>query len=263
MLRVIIFLIPVILLVLACLRLHRYWVERHQRGIFKPWPVAKANLQELSPRFELGELGPTLATEVSFLSDGQRGVPGGTSDLESWILAVLAKDAERMFEFGTCTGKSTYLWARNSSPTARITTLTLSPDQVGSYQAEQQDDANATRAAQEESCFSQFLYSNTDVADKIEQLFNDSKAFDEAPYHESCDLIFIDGSHAYSYIKSDTEKAMKMLKPGGLVIWHDYHGPRRARGVFRYLNELCQQLPIKHLRGTCMVFYRKPLAIET
>lgn len=42
-------------------------------------------------------------------------VPGGTSDTEAAILAVMATDAMRMFEFGTCTGKTTYPSGREIS----------------------------------------------------------------------------------------------------------------------------------------------------
>jgi len=36
------------------------------------------------------------------------------------------------------------------------------------------------------------------------------------------DLIFIDGSHYYEYVKSDTQNALGCLTAGGLVVWHDY-----------------------------------------
>jgi predicted O-methyltransferase YrrM len=71
------------------------------------------------------------------------------------------------------------------------------------------------------------------------------------------DLIFIDGSHAYSYVMSDTEKALKMLKKGGIVLWHDYRGTREAPDVFRALNELAEKLPIVHIAGTSLAAYRK------
>ena len=45
---------------------------------------------------------------MRFIGRGSVMVPGGTSDTEAAILAVMATDAMRMFEFGTCTGKTTY-----------------------------------------------------------------------------------------------------------------------------------------------------------
>ena len=71
-------------------------------------------------------------------------------------------------------------------------------------------------------------------------------------------MRFVDGSHAYSYVVSDSRKALRMCAPGGLILWHDYRGPRRARGVFRGLNELARDLPLVHVAGTSFVAYRKP-----
>jgi hypothetical protein len=193
-------------------------------------------------------------TEVSFIGCG---VTGGTSHVESWVLSVLAKQATFLFEFGTCSGKTTYLWAKNSPAEARIVTLTLGKDQHADYLAAGEDNLLATRTALDESAFDRFMYSGTPVEHKITQLFGDSKQFDETPYLKQCDLIFIDGSHAYSYVKNDTEKALRMLKEGGLLLWHDYrdHNPATS-GVRRYLDDLSETLPLIRLSETCIVAYR-------
>lgn len=233
---------------------------RKQRGLFGPWPIRKVGLDAFDAAFRCGPLGPGLAAEVRFVGRGKLPVPGGLGDVESWVLAVLAKRARRLFEFGTCTGKTAYLWAANAPADAVVTTLTLAPDQVAQYAAEAGDDPEAAAAAMAESAFDGFLYSGTPEAAKIEQLYGDSKAFDETDYVGRCDLVFVDGSHAYSYVKSDSEKALRMVRPGGLVLWDDYHGPRRAPGVWRALNELSRSHHLVHLAGTTLVAYRRPEA---
>jgi ABC-type arginine transport system ATPase subunit len=35
-------------------------------------------------------------------------------------------------------------------------------------------------------------------------------------------LVFIDCSHAYDYARTDSESAMRLVKTGGIVLWHDY-----------------------------------------
>jgi hypothetical protein len=95
----------------------------HAEGKDPGWPIPTVPLEEFHPRFLPDELGPTLDGEVRFIEAGG-GVPGGTSDVEAWVLAVLARDARVMFEFGTFTGKTAYLWARNSPDDARVVTLT-------------------------------------------------------------------------------------------------------------------------------------------
>jgi predicted O-methyltransferase YrrM len=215
-------------------------------------------LDVLDPVFTAGPFGATLDTEVSFIGHGPIAVPGGTSDVEAWILAVLAKRALHMFEFGTCTGKTSYLWSRNSSPGARVVTLTLLPSQQGQYKDAPGDAATDTQHALVESTFVDFLYTGTPAAAAITQLYGDSKEFDDSPYHDWADLVFVDGSHAKSYVESDSHKAMRMVKPGGLVLWHDYAGSGHAPGVYQTLNALSKSVPLRHVRGTTFVAWRRP-----
>jgi hypothetical protein len=230
--------------------------RRKNRFVLGSWPVQTVSLASFDPVFGATEFGPGLDGEVRFVSQGDAPAVGGTSDLETWILSVLAKDRKMIFEFGTCTGKTTYHLARNSSAETRVITLTLPPEGHQAYQDDGKDDREHTGIALRESRFSRFLYTGTDAEPKIEQLYGDSKSFDVTPWAGSCDLIFIDGSHAYSYVVSDTQKALGMLRPGGIVLWHDYRP--KVPGVFRYLNELSKQLPLAHLARTSLVAYRKP-----
>lgn len=230
---------------------------RKQRGLFRRWPIPSVSLREIDPVFAENALGPTLDTEVRLVGGaGVLEVPGATSDTEAWILAVLSKQANLMFEFGTCTGRTSYLWAVNSPPGARVVTLTLGPDDLAAYTRETGDASTATQIALNESRFDEFYYTGTPVASKVEQLFGDSKAFDETPWAGRCDLVFVDGSHAQSYVLSDSLKALRLVRPGGLVLWHDYRG-YKLKGVFRTLNQLARDLPLVHIRGTSLVAYRR------
>ena len=93
---------------------------------------------------------------------------------------------------------------------------------------------------------------------KIHPLFQDSKAFGEIPYIERFDLIFVDGNHTYSYVRSDTEKVLRLLRAGGIILWHHDRGPRTVKGTWRYLDELAPELPLVHIADTSLVAYRKP-----
>ena len=231
---------------------------RKQRGLFTRWPIPSVPASDVDPAFRQDAIGPSLDTEVALVGGaGVMHLPGGTSDTEAWILAVLAKRARLMFEFGTCTGRTAYLWARNSAPDARVVTLTLSAAEIAAYHREGGDTGSATKRAIDESVFDRFYYSDTPYAAKVKQLFGDSKALDESPWAGQCDLVFVDGSHARSYVESDSSKALRMVKPGGLVLWHDYRGYRLA-GVFDTLNELARELPLFHIRTTSLVAYRRP-----
>lgn len=235
--------------------------RQRQRGLFRRWPIPRISLDQLDSRFRPDALGPTLDTEVAFVGRGTLRVPGGTSDAEAWILAVLAKDARVMFEFGTCTGKTAYLWARNQPAGGTVTTLTLPPERADQVGGAAGDDPVAVAYAREESRFSRFLYSGTATEERIVQLLGDSKEFDERRFAGQCDVVFVDGSHAYSYVVNDSAKALAMVRPGGLVLWHDYSP--ECPGVFQALNELARRLPLVHLEGTTLVAHRRDRAVDS
>jgi predicted O-methyltransferase YrrM len=224
-------------------------------------PIRTVHLDEFDALFAHDELGPTQNAEVAFIGRG-RGVVGGTSDREAWVLGVLAKKNRFMFEFGTATGKSTYLLARNSPADAHVVSITLSPHDLNAYRDAHGDSANDAQQAKEESRFTSFRYTGTDVAHKVEQLFGDTKDFDPAPYRRKCDFIFIDGSHAWSYVVNDTHKALEMLAPNGVILWHDYRGRwGRNRDVYRALNALRHELPLVRLAETSFVAYRSTATV--
>ena len=60
-----------------------------------------------------------------------------------------------------------------------------------------------------------------ELSHKVTFLRSDSAKFDTTPYLNSMDLVFVDGAHSYEYVKNDTEKGLEMLRPGGIIAWHD------------------------------------------
>lgn len=233
--------------------LHSYRRRRLRR--LDRLPIASVAPEAIDPIFMKDGLGPSRATEIHFVAAYD--VLGGISDFETWILCNLARNSARVFEFGTCTGKTTWLLAANA-PNATVTTLTLRPEDVGTMQPAGEDDHTSIETAIRESQFRNFYYQGTPEEARIVQIFGDSKKFDETEFAGACDLVFVDGSHARSYVESDSRKALQMAKPGGVVVWHDYRGPRAERGVFQALNALAGQIPLVRIRGTCFVFHRKP-----
>ena len=219
--------------------------------------IRTISLHEFHERFRLTESGPTTGAEVTFIGGGDS-VPAGTTDREAWILSVLSKDASRLFEFGTATGKTAYLMARNSPANARVTTLAPPPGGHNLYEHEEGDSTLARNIALQESRQQLLLYTNTNVESKIRQLYGDSKQLDVGPFRGRCDLIFVDGAHAYSYVMSDSEKAFEMLSPTGTIVWHDYKKRSGVpREVMRALDEIARSRPLRRPAGTHMVAYRR------
>lgn len=234
--------------------------RRNGRKTLGKNPIPHVPAGDIDPIFALSRAqAPSLDSQVMLV--GSAGTLGGTSDTEAWILSGLAKSAKRIFELGTCTGKTTYLFALNSADDATVVTTTLPPDADPLVQ-QAGDDPEALIAARKESQVTEYYYEGTPVAGKITQLYGDSLNFDTAPYRQHFDLLFIDGAHAASYVKSDSKKAFEMVAPGGLIIWHDY-APQMP-GVWDSLNELkAQGYDLKHIKSTTMVAYRAPAAPPT
>jgi predicted O-methyltransferase YrrM len=249
-------LVLVVLLAITSYHLYRYRRRYYAEiGRAEVGKVPSLPVHRFDPAFAHGPFGPTTAAEVHFIGHGGS-VPGATSNTEAWILAVLARNARAMFEFGTAGGRTTYLWARNSPTDAKIFSITLAPDQHEGYSRGTGDSGSAVRAALAESRYTSFLYTGTPVESKITQLYGDSKALDETEHAGRFDLIFVDGSHAYSYVRSDSEKAFRMLAPGGIILWHDYKLSRGGADVVRYLDEISRERRLVRLAGTTLVAHR-------
>jgi hypothetical protein len=66
------------------------------------------------------------------------------------------------------------------------------------------------------------------------------------------DLVVVDASHTYAAVFSDSMNAFKMIKPGGVIIWHDYESMRSEYGVNRFVDRLrlTHNAPVRRLSST-------------
>ncbi len=69
------------------------------------------------------------------------------------------------------------------------------------------------------------------------------------------DLVFVDGCHHYEFVLCDSQNALNMISPDGVVIWHDYAS--YEPGVVRALNELAKVVPLVHIAGTSLVIHQR------
>jgi predicted O-methyltransferase YrrM len=184
----------------------------------------------LIPVLSIGEAlkgsGPVTIDEIHDLD-------GNISAGELAVLNGLVRKyaPQRIFEIGTFDGRTTLNFSLNTSAGTRIFTLDLPAKDMGSVKLKL-DTADA-----------KFILKNEVGArfknckeGKITQLFGDSASFDFSGYHDSIDFMFVDGSHAYDYVVSDTRAALKLVKKNGLIVWHDYNS-RFWKDVTVGLNE--------------------------
>ena len=203
--------------------------------------IPEISIEDIHPIFQTreGKLKFPTKNYVTnfFVIPDDYNIIGMTSDKEAWVLAMLSKVSKKIFEFGTCSGKTSYLMALNSPTDASITTLTLKPD--SKLTKERNESKSAHRNIKSESIYEEFMFSGTEVENKVDLRFVNSLEFNENEFLGQCDLIFIDGGHTYSIVKNDTEKALKMLSSNGFIFWHDYvPGKKSSADVFKCINEL-------------------------
>ena len=225
--------------------------------------IKSVNLEKVNKIFESEKIsenlyGPKKDVIVkSFcVPSGDKDIAGKTSDYEAWILSSLSKISKNIFEFGTCSGKTTTLMALNSSDDSKIITLTLNLDQAKNLSLDKQDNKVSIRNIINESNYNKFIFSGKEYEKKISVMFMDSRKLNADEYLNKFDLIFIDGGHTYSIIKNDSIKAFKMIKTGGIILWHDYvPGKTSDKDVVKYLNKISKDKKIFHIENTSLCYF--------
>lgn len=98
------------------------------------------------------------------------------------------------------------------------------------------------------------LYREQSLGHRVCQIYCDSRQWDHSAYpHDFFDSILIDGGHTSEIVVSDTRKALNVLRPGGMLMWHDFcpvqevldqHESVRGvcRGVESILPEIVEQM---------------------
>lgn len=171
--------------------------------------------------------------------------------VEAVSLGVLLQvvRAKRVFEFGTHRGVSTTQLALNVGLDGRVFTLDL-PRQDRTTKMNLKDAGDIQVAHEAEKA--DLIPSN--CRSRITFLEHDSATFDESVYAETMDAVFVDGAHVYEYVRNDSEKGWRMLRGGGVMIWHDFRP--QTPDVMRYL--LHADYKPRRLTGTTLAFAIKP-----
>jgi predicted O-methyltransferase YrrM len=173
------------------------------------------------------------------------GVGASITLTEGAALAALIKlsNAKRVFEFGTYKGVSTTQLALNLPTDGMVFTLDLPEDHPVYISYSQLASETGMK-----------MLVPPDLNHKVTFLKEDSAVFDTTPYRGTMDLVFVDGYHSYEYVKNDTEKGLEMLRPGGVIAWHDCETGRPE--VVRYLKTIS---PIPQLvTSTFLAYAIKP-----
>ena len=174
---------------------------------------------------------------------------GNISSFELECICKIVKNLnpKRVFEIGTYNGRTTVNIASNTSAESHIYTLDLPKDEMSN---------TMLRIKSGEKKFiyksiSGTYFIGTEYESKISQIYSDSAQFDYTELNNSMDFVFIDGSHSYEYVVSDTKIAMKLLRNGkGVILWHDYGWNEVIQALNELHNSDVRFKNLKNIKGT-------------
>jgi predicted O-methyltransferase YrrM len=99
------------------------------------------------------------------------------------------------------------------------------------------------------------LYARDDERFKLLRLERGSASL-EADDLEPLDAVFIDGDHSEIGVAADSILARRLLRRGGIIVWHDYNNP--AVEVTRVVDRLAADgWPIRAVENTWIAFLRE------
>jgi predicted O-methyltransferase YrrM len=166
-------------------------------------------------------------------------------EAEQLCLQVLirSRGLRTAFEIGTFNGGTTRLIAEALPDDGHIHTLDLPPASFDATQRPTGFTGTSIGTA----------YRGSPAEGRITQLFGDSLSFDFEPYERTADLVLVDAGHEYENGLSDSRAALRLVRPGGIVIWDDFepywHG---------LVNGICDAMagrPIGRLAGTALAVH--------
>jgi predicted O-methyltransferase YrrM len=198
------------------------------------------------PRVPLTEVFPGIEhVGVALLRAFDRRVDTSLDLQEILTLAAVVRyvDAGHVLEIGTSDGNTALNLAANTGDRSRITTVDLPPDWNGRLAlAVPSVMVNVTAR---DRVGAQFR--STPYAGKIVQVFGDSATLDWSRLNPPFDVAFLDGCHARAYVERDTANALRNLRAGGVLIWHDYGV---TRDVSIVVDRVARRVPVHAIRGT-------------
>lgn len=197
------------------------------------------------PGIDVADLGRVLGTDIpppeaSRAEFGDWAMARDDGPILRYLLAV--QQPKRHLEFGTWQGWGTCLCLETTAAT--VWTLNLpdgEPKEDGSWAyservAAQPAPPGAVSVIYGDKETGPIVYHRTDAGSyigwmyrrkglghRVCQILCDSRNWDISSYPAHFfDSVFIDGGHQTDVVMSDTRKALSVLRPGGMVIWHDF-----------------------------------------
>ena len=139
---------------------------------------------------------------------------------ELYILCCLAKtiNAKKIFEIGTYEGKTIANISHNVADDADLFTLDFSQAEI----------------------IGRFIRDDKRASGMVKIFSGSSLTFDFSPFYDEINLMYIDGGHTYRCALLDSENAVKCVKDGGFIVWHDFFNNKGYLGLVQAIFEICR-----------------------
>ena len=148
------------------------------------------------------------------------------------LLKIVKKEnCKTLIEIGTAKGGTLFLFTRVVSPDAILISIDLPKGKFG-----------GGYSVFRIPLYKSFKYKNQKIF-LLRENFHEYSTFEEVKKilgEKKADVLFIDGDHTYYGVKKDFEMYKKLVKNGGLIIFHDIfsHTFDSEVEVYRFWNEI-------------------------
>lgn len=189
-------------------------------------------------------------TEVTLPGPTERDGVGGATYYHALASVVRAVRPRSILEFGTFLGLGTLTMALNAPADCRIVTVDLPDDATvdGDHALNQADLELIERRRHRTG----EAFQKSPVADHITQVRADSLTWQPPTGLGPFDLVLVDGGHSTPVVRADTVNALRLLAPGGTVLWDDYF--HLYPDVVEFLDGLADGgRALRAIRGTNLV----------
>lgn len=165
-------------------------------------------------------------------------------ELECLLHLFESVDSKVIIEFGVNTGRNAVAAIRNIPTIERYVGVDVTPDYVTKMTCQRKE--IPARPGELALGLPQF-----------ELIVRPRGTFElTAEDLPQCDAVFIDADHSRLGVLNDRELALQVVRPGGVIIYHDDNCLPVVE-VTQALNDLCSQgAVIEHVAGTWLAFER-------
>lgn len=136
-------------------------------------------------------------------------------------------DAGTILEIGTAEGRTTSLLSDNA-PGSRIFTVNIPPEEILAGKG----GTHTTFALERERIGKHYKERGLK---NITQILANTATW--VPDIGPIDVAFVDGCHDADFVYNDTRKIIKDMKPGSVILWHDFNFDLRLK--YDWIQDVC------------------------